>query len=431
VGERAVVYTIPKGEVSKVVYNDGTEDVFEAQAQNQYVPNAQPSAPTSKYTYIIRNDMLNYYDTVGSVSFKYAKYAAMHNYKVSAGYSGLGFNTFVSFDFIRRMRRFDEETLLTNRVLFAEYGIGLVQKGILALSVGPKWFWEINDYALLYGIDIRLSKYGLEETMDFEFLLYRQWLFSLGISAVFGNDAELSVALGTGYFFKEIKKSELPVTDAIKHRKKKSDRPRYFRSGIELNYPVYRSEIEFFNNKFPYASGGAGLFFRVGPDNFYFTTGVNAKLDYLWRDSVVSAQLTGPFGITLARLPLLDMYWEKLSMEVPLLLNFGAGQVRFSGGMLLDFYAVSEFNITVSVSVPWIGGQPVISENDADRLEERFNEAPTGSTYLALGLDFDIVKYWGIGVKLLFLTGSFGETDSYEGFKPSELQTRISMYFVF
>jgi hypothetical protein len=478
VGERTVLYTVSKDDVSRVVYNDGSEDVFETQTQVRavetqpqeqndiYSPVSDTGKDATAYTYMVRFDRLSrlltqiidkgeyqdtvlkividygilvpgrviHYDTVGVSSFRHHGGAFGRNYKVSAGYSGvLGFNAFATIDFMDRCRLFREETLISDYIRFAEFGIGWVENGYFAIFLGFKRpLWESNDFDVLWGYDMLFSPLGGFETAGNIGFLYKQWLFSTGLSLYIekhGGRVGLAPSLNMAYFIKEIKKSEFHYSDVIK--RKKSDKPRYFRPGIELNYPVYRSEIEFFNNEFPYPTGSAGLFFRVGSDNIYFTTGAYAKFDYLYRDSVVSAQLNGPFGINIARLPLLDIGWSKFSVEVPALLNFGAGQIRFSGGVLFDFYAVSELNIRVSESVPWIGGQPVINENDADRLEERFDEAPTGNMYAAIGLDFDIVKYWGIGVKLLILTNSFGETDSYKGFNPSALQTRISTYFVF
>jgi len=498
VGKRTVLYTILKSDVSKIVYSDGAEDVFEVKTQTQTqnqtrnqiedapsfiggedVPAVSRSGglridPSYTYNHVTRVDHLGFlnnrvsyailnnelntldiyttvhgfnvtYDTAGVSSFltDYAERAKQrNNYMVSAGYSSLGFNAFAAYAVMRRERRFADETLVADRFAFVDFGIGLAEKGIIGLSLNVKTqlfsFNTSEESNILSGIDVRSSLQRYETAVSLDFL-YKQWLLSIGFGYYLDYDyAEYigsSLTLNAGYFIKELaKKSDLPINDYVKHVRQKSTQKRYFRPGIEINYPVYRSEIEFFNNKFPYAAGSAGLFFRIGPDNVYFTTGAYAKLDYLYRDSVVSAQLSGPFGITIARLPLLDVSWSKFSVEVPALLSFGAGQIRFSGGMLFDFYAVSEFSVNVNEKVPIIGGQNVISANDAETLEKRFGEAPTGSMYVALGLDFDIVKYWGIGVKCLIFTNTFGEErsiESYKGFKPADFQTRVSTYFVF
>jgi len=229
----------------------------------------------------------------------------------------------------------------------------------------------------------------------------------------------------------DAEKENVPKEEAPKENKS-----RYFRPGIEINYPVSRSKIEFFDNSFPYPAAGAGLFFRIGPEYFYFTTGAYAKVDVLYKEGIVSKDF-GILGINLISLPLLDLEWNRLFVEIPLLLNFGSGQIRFTGGALFDFYAASEINIKVNEKVPIVGGQNIISAKEAKKIEERFNEIPDGNIYAVLGLDIDIVRHWGIGVKCLIWGGSLGESDSdldYKidtGIEPSHFQTRVSTYFVF
>jgi hypothetical protein len=216
----------------------------------------------------------------------------------------------------------------------------------------------------------------------------------------------------------------------VKEKKEKTS-PRYFRVGIEANYPVWRSEIDFWDNSFPYTTVGAGLFFRIGPEFLYFTTGAYANIDALYKEGAVSAELN-VFGINIATLPLLDLEWTRVFVEVPLLLSFGSGQIRFTGGILLDFYAVSQLDINVSENVQIWGGSNVISANDAETIEDRFNDVPDMNGYFALGLDFDIVRYWGIGVKFLIWSAELSDHDySFDDFSLSRFQTRVSTYFVF
>jgi len=423
VGSRATVYTVLKSDIRRIVYDDGTEDVF-AEASPQYIGREEE---IERREQTVRDTVIKVTNCIG------------------AGYmSGLD----VSYIFGEKIKFFDNDAFLR---LGPGYGL-ILGSGIffptffnvrLGLQKGDyEYFWN-NRLGIALGWDwdgYFSAGFLYEPSIGVQFNNIERGLFnniSLSLGYNFCSEEDLSsLAIRVEHKFereKRIRRSngenyakQTSSTGTVKEK-----RSRYFRPGIEINYPVYRSEIAFFNNEFPYATAGAGLFFRMGPENIYLTTGAYAKWDYLWRDSVVSAQLNGPFGIPILRLPLLDISWERLSIEVPALLNFGSGQIRFSGGMLFDFYAASVFNVTVNEHVPIVGGQNVISANDAETLEKYFGEAPTGSSFLALGLDFDIVRYWGLGVKLLIWMDSFGETESYKGFKPSKLQTRISMYFIF
>jgi len=368
-------------------------------------------------------------------------------YTLSVGYSGLGLNAFFYRNWVNHFSFPDEKT--SKLFITAGYGPGLVEKGLLAIS------GDIQLGIPLSNSDIILIPLGLNPRLsleEFEFItyigvLYKQWLFNLGysISTVGDNsfDNSFSLSLNVGYFFESItdkkieeeKKEEKPAENSEKPEKPKEPSARYFRPGIEFNYPIYRSKIEIFENSFPYMAVGAGLFFRIGPEYFYLTTGVYAQTDVLYKEGIVSKDF-GIFGINIASVPLLDLVWTRGFVEVPLLLSFGSGQIRFTGGALFNFYAASEVDITVNESVPIIGGQTLISANDAKKIEERFNDIPDGNLYWILGLDIDIVRHWGIGVKCLIWGGSFGESDAADykidtGIEPPRFQTRISTYFVF
>jgi len=345
-------------------------------------------------------------------------------YTLSGGYSGLGWNAVFHWD---EITSFEEEN---NFLFILGLGFGLVEKGIIAGSGDLQLQMLLPDnpqFAVVGGIN---SKIGIE---DFEFVPYiglnwNGWVSTLGYSlCAKGEDCGLSFS--TGYIFKRIRdipeakenNIEKPATTESSSATESST-SRYFRPGIEFNYPVYRSKIDFFDNSFPYMAGGAGLFFRIGPEPVYFTTGAYAKLDVLHREETQDLSV---LGIPVARLPLMDITWSRLFVEVPLLLNFGSGQIRFSGGALLDFYALSELDIDVL-------NNRVLSINDANSIEERFEDIPSGNMYWVLGLDIDIVRHWGIGVKFLIWYSAFGEPEQNGGaFEPSHYQTRVSTYFVF
>jgi hypothetical protein len=340
-------------------------------------------------------------------------------YTLSGGYSGLGWNAVFHWD---EITSFGEEN---NFLFILGLGFGLVEKGIIAGSGDLQLQMLLPDnpqFAVVGGMN---SKIGIE---DFEFVPYiglnwNGWVSTLGYSlCTKGEDCGLSFS--TGYIFKRIRDiPEAKENNIEKPATTESSSSSYFRPGIELNYPVYRSEIDFFDDSFPYIAAGAGLFFRIGPEYLYFTTGAYAKLDILQKE--VTKDL-GLFGINTATLPLLNIEWDRLFVEVPLLLSFGSGQIRFTGGALLDFYATSE------IFVEEVFGEQVLSVSDASEIEEKFNEIPFGNMYWVLGLDIDIVRHWGIGVKFLIWNSTFDEPELYGAiFEPSHYQTRVSTYFVF
>jgi len=224
-----------------------------------------------------------------------------------------------------------------------------------------------------------------------------------------------SYAIHIGY------RHDYEKADSIKKSDVKKKGSRYFRPGLELNYPVWRSRIDFFDNSFPYVAGGAGLFFRIGPESIYFTTGVYVKWDVLEEEYTRNL---GIFGINMFSLPLLELRWERGFVEIPLLLSFGIGQIRFVAGALFDFYAHSEISLIVLE-------EGVLSFNDASEIEKRFSEVPSGNMYWVLGSDIDIVRHWGIGVKYLIWDHSWSEFDIPSVFEPNRFQTRVSTYFVF
>jgi len=304
-----------------------------------------------------------------------------------------------------------------------------------------------GDFEYFFNNRLGTSIYGGNE--DFEYcyfcdIFYEPSIgvqfnnFNLSLGYNFSSYFENSFVIRVGFRHNYETKIKDDSGDAEKENVPKEEAPkennsRYFRPGIEINYPVSRSKIEFFDNSFPYPAAGAGLFFRIGPEYFYFTTGAYAKVDVLRKDGLLSADFK-ILGISLATVPLLDLEWTRFFVEVPLLLSFGSGQIRFVGGVLADFYAASQIDIYVSDN---LGGQNIIKikPSDVEKIEEKFDEVPNGNLYVVLGLDIDIMRHWGIGVKCLILGGSLDE-ESYsdidmKGIEPSHFQTRVSTYFVF
>jgi len=344
-------------------------------------------------------------------------------YTFSGGYSGLGLNAVFHWAGITSLGK-------ENNYFLPGIGFGLVEKGIIALSADLQFGKLLPDnpqFAIVGGMNYKISIEN-SEIVPYIGLNWNGWVSTLGYS-ICSEEENSGLSFSAGFIYKTIK--DIPEPKDIPEAKKdsiekpaaaKSSGPRYFRPGIEFNYPVYRSKIDFFDNSFPYTAGGAGLFFRIGPEPIYFTTGAYAKMDVLHREETQDLNV---FGIHITRLPLMDITWSRLFVEVPLLLSFGSGQIRFTGGALLDFYALSEIDIDVL-------NNRVLSINDADSIEERFEDIPSGNMYWVLGLDIDIVRHWGIGVKFLIWYNTFSEPDqNSEAFEPSHYQTRVSTYFVF
>ena len=378
IGERVVVYTISKNDAIKIVYSDGTEDVFSAE---------EAKIDTSLIT-------------------------------VTAGYSGLGLNTFVYWDW----RKIDPYYFY-----IAGLGLGFVEKGFIAASVDLQYGWPLpNQSYIALGVNPRIS-------LDrFEFItyvgyIYKQWLFNLGYSVGLEEAFNKfnSLSLNAGYIFESIgeKKEETPEKSSS----------RYFRPGIEINYLVYHSAVKNFDDYSltdpTSGAAEAGLFLRIGPEYGYFTTGAYAKLEGLDKEGFVSKDIK-IYGINIATVNFLDLSWKRVSVEIPLLFSFGSEQIKFTGGTLLDFYFFNEVSIELNEKAPIdVGGatgrDPIID-----------NDTPYGDLYLVLGLDIDIVKHWGIGAKCLIWGTSLGEAKKgglYDvlGIEPARFQTRISTYYVF
>jgi len=343
-------------------------------------------------------------------------------YAWSVGYSGLGYNAVFHWD---KMTSFGEKN---NFLFIPGIGLGLVEKGIIAASGDLQFGMLLPNnpkFAIISGMSSKVSVENFE-IVPYIGINYNGLVFTLGYSAC-SNEDDCGSSFSAGYIFKIIKEKEEPSNDipeakkdsVEKTAKPESSSSRYFRPGIEFNGMVYHSKVDFFDS---HSAGAAGLFFRIGPEYFYFTTGAYAKGDVLEKE--VTKDL-GIFGINIATLPLLDITWNRLFVEVPLLLSFGSGQIRFTVGALLDFYAFSEINIDVLE-------ERVLSVNDASKIEEIFNKIPSGNMYWALGLDIDIVRHWGIGVKFLIWNNAFDEPELYSAiFEPSRYQARVSTYFVF
>jgi len=394
IGERVVVYTISKNDAIKIVYNDGSEDVF-------FVEAAKPKPLEWKA------------DTTTKIDTSHIM--------LTAGYSGLGWNTFVHIDRDRHN-------------LFTGLGFGLVENGLIAIAADMHYDFPLPNQPsyITLGINPRLSFEGFE-FITYMGYLYNRWLFNLGYSMC---TIDNSLSLNVGYIFENINEENI-IAEKRKENVPENSSDSYLRMGIEFNYPVYRSSIDFFDNDFPYTAAGAGLFFRIGPEYLYITTGINAKFESLYKEGIVSKDF-GIFGINLGTVPLLDMEWNRLFIEFPLLLSFGSGQIKFIGGALFDFYTLSEVSISVNEKVPIIGGQ-TLARSVEEKIEERFDKVnlPAGNLYWVLGLDIDIMRNWGIGIKCLiwsdYLSGDDDVTiyDIEKGIEPARFQTRVSTYFVF
>jgi len=345
---------------------------------------------------------------------------------LTVGYSGLGFNIFGynTFGYLH----------IDKAILFTGLGFGVVENGLVAAAADIQYDYPLSNQSYItFGINPRLSFDGFE-FIPYVGYVYNRWFFNLGYS-IWNIGIDNSLSLNAGYILENIRENKM-ITERKEEEKTESS-SRYFRLGIEINYPIYRSEIEFFDNSFPYAVGGAGLFFRIGPEYFYLTTGANARLDVLYKEGIARADF-GILGINLVSAPLLDLEWDRLFVEFPLLLSFGSGQIKFTGGVLFDFYVFSEVNIYVNENVPVIGGQNIIGTSDAEKIEDRFDKVnlPSGNMYAVLGLDIDIMRHWGIGVKCLIFTGFLDGSDSADydieaGIEPARFQTRVSTYFIF
>ncbi len=249
--------------------------------------------------------------------------------------------------------------------------------------------------------------------------------FNLSLAYNISSDLENSFVIRAGYrhyYEKKVSEASNEEADSTKKTDAKEKSSRYFRPGLELNYPIWRSKIDFFDNSFPYAALGAGLFFRIGPESIYLTTGAYARLDFLQKEYTADLSI---FDINIASLPLLELRWERVFVEVPLLLSFGSGQIRFTGGALFDFYAASELNIII------LEEKKIDASIIEEKFSEVFGEVPGGDMYWVLGLDIDIVRHWGIGVKYLIWNHTWSEFDIPSFFEPSHFQTRVSTYFVF
>jgi hypothetical protein len=394
---KTIIYTILKSDAVKIVYKDGSEDVFK---QDSLEKNVNTNIISEKDT---------------------------SNYIFSVGYSGLGFNTFAHWDKIKTFG---------NNSLLGGLGLGLVENGLVAISGDLQLHTLLPNTpntAITVGLNPRISLESFEIITYIGFL-YKQWLFNLGFSAC--SDCG-NLSLNVGYIFQNIKEKTIKEEKKIEeekpienNEKPKKSTTRYFRPGIELNCLIYPLEIKLFDNSFSYSGVGLGLFFRIGPESFYFTTGAYAKFDVLSKEGIEKDILSEYFKILEINIPIppiLDLTWTRSFVEIPLLLSFGSGQIRFTSGALFDFYTASNISVDINEKIPIVGGKNLIDD-------ESNSNVPDGNLYVVLGLDIDILRHWGIGVKCLIWGGSFGESDglyNVMGIEPPRFQTRISTYFVF
>ncbi|GBU25775.1 hypothetical protein R83H12_02433 [Fibrobacteria bacterium R8-3-H12] len=203
----------------------------------------------------------------------------------------------------------------------------------------------------------------------------------------------------------------------------------YFKPGIELNYLVYHSGVKNFDNysfiNSKQGAAAAGLFFRIRPEYGFFTTGAYVKWESLI-EGFVPKDLE-KYGINIISVDFIDLSWSRFSVEIPLLFSLGSEKLKFTSGTLLDFYVFNEVDLQFNEKAPMeVVGHVLKSDNDT----------PFGDLYVVLGLDVDITRHWGAGIKCLIWGTSLGgakELGLYDilGIEPARFQTRISAYFVF
>jgi len=416
IGERAVLYTIPKDDATKIVYKDGSEDVFaEEKILQKQEPESQVETPKDSIE----------------------KRTAFFN---------VGYLRGLEMSYV-------QESIYSEKDFFLRYGAGFGIFGLDGDFFSLPFFFNVHlglpKGNLEYFFNNRIGTDIYGENEDIESCFFCDVFYEPSVGIQFNNFIN-NLNLSVGYNFSSSFENSLVIRAGFRHhyevkvkdKDDSSDAPkekssRYFRPGIEINYPVYRSEIGFFDNSFPYPAAGAGLFFRIGPEYFYLTIGAYAKIDVLYKEGIISKDFE-VLGIKLGSVDLLDLEWDRLFVEIPLLLNFGSGQIRFTGGVLFDFYASGGVYLIVNDKVPILGGEKLENINaDADKkINDMFDEITGGNIYTVLGLDIDIMRHWGIGVKCLIWSGSLEESESdldylNIGIVPSRFQTRVSTYFVF
>lgn len=362
------------------------------------------------------------------------------HFRLYIGYSSIGVGA--AFNLYRPI----EVNFLSDYFLSSlDYGLAITSDALLAAFFGLRLTYPLpTDYHSSVSLGASTT-WGLTAGESFALFAgyqYEKWHLELGYSYGgrydYKTESNFFIRAGVDHFYardhERAVRTQAERTASTGHPVREKKRTRVFRSGIEINYPVHRSEFEselvneLFENEFPYIAAGAGLFFRMGPEPVYFTTGAYVKIDELYREGAVNV---GPLLGLPSFLPInipVDIWWTRFYAEVPLLLSISTGQVRFVGGALLDFYLGSELYVEVL-------NDGVINWNNLETMEERFDESPSGNLYWTFGLDIDIFKYWGIGVKYIIHDSSFGESeDAVLGnafFTPSKNQVRVSTYFVF
>jgi hypothetical protein len=219
--------------------------------------------------------------------------------------------------------------------------------------------------------------------------------------------------------------------------------------GMELNYPIWRN-VEHFDNSFPYSAVGIGLFFRIGSlEYLYLTTGFYVNEEKFERQ-LTARDFASAFGVNIPSIidrPLLDFRAERRAIEFPLLLSFSLGQIKLLGGMLLEStysdsryfingYEVgngankTDMRIFVEDRGYWDWTWSLISglginSDDAEDINKKFKEDSGINIYWVLGLDYDMMKHWGIGIKFLRYSTSKGE---YKPLIVPSNRLRISTY---
>jgi len=383
VGERDVIYTISKDDVAKVKYNDDSEDVF--------VVMEQPLVPSISLTD----------DSTKQESNEQVRWGV---FMYDIGFLGLS---------LALGDKFGDQELFT-------YGFGYWLEAhfpeiddVIPLE---NMFFFLLRYDFLNWNDRKIflgSKFGIGTNVainPFIGILFNKWNFALGYSGYADKTGHITLKIGSDLELTHTKaETEKIEKSAEEFRKREANRERFFRCGIELNSPIWR-DIKYFDNSFPYTALGGGLFFRIGPEKIlYLTTGLYFKYEEFERQLTVG-DFASIFGLSIPSIidkPLLDLKWEKKSLEIPLLLNFGSEQIKFSGGMLFELIDGNEYFI--------------------NEINEKFMENSTGNVYWILGLDFDITRSWGIGIK--FLTWNTSLDKDKPLIEPGS-QARISTYFV-
>jgi len=264
-GQRNTVYTVLKSDIHMIVYDDGAEDVFSGaspRTQPKQVINQLEEQEETRTEGEAANDTLikrAHYISIGYMSgfeatrvfgerTKYYNSNAVFRYGPGYGVIlGSGFFLPAFFSAHLGLQKGDYEYFWNNR-----------------LGVALGWSWD-GDFAagFLYEPSIGIQFNNIVRGA------FNNINFSLGYNLSTEENLN-SLAIRVGHRFEREKHHRRNDGGSYAKQESSPEKPerkrtRYFRPGIEINYPVYRSEIEFFNNEFPYTTGERRLVFQIRP----------------------------------------------------------------------------------------------------------------------------------------------------------------------